>query len=54
MERDYQLQRRVELDQLTGAVVRRGRDLGVATPAFDILYAILRIRALAFDGIPSN
>lgn len=51
MERDYQLQRRVELDQLTGAVVRCGRELGVPTPGFDMLYAILRIRALAFGGL---
>jgi ketopantoate reductase len=41
----------VELDQLTGAVVRRGRELGVPTPGFDMLYAILRIRALAFGGL---
>jgi len=51
MERDYQLKRRVELDQLTGAVVRRARDLGVPTPAFDTLYAVLRVRALAFGGL---
>jgi 2-dehydropantoate 2-reductase len=51
MERDYSLQRRVELEQLTGTVVRRGHELGVPTPVYDTLYAILRIRALAFGGL---
>ena len=51
MERDYQLQRRVELEQLTGTVVRCARDAGVPTPGFDVLYAILRVRALMFGGV---
>jgi 2-dehydropantoate 2-reductase len=51
MQRDYEHQRRVELDQLTGAVVRRGQALGVPTPAFAALYAVLRVRALAFGGV---
>jgi 2-dehydropantoate 2-reductase len=51
MQRDFENQRRAELEQLTGAVVRRGRALGVPTPAFDALYAVLHVRALAFGGL---
>jgi 2-dehydropantoate 2-reductase len=51
MQRDFEHQRRVELEQLTGAVVRRGQALGVPTPAFAALYAVLRVRALAFGGV---
>jgi 2-dehydropantoate 2-reductase len=51
MQRDFEARRRTELDQLAGAVVRRGRALGVPTPAFDALYATLRVRALAFGGV---
>ncbi|MCC6629474.1 MAG: 2-dehydropantoate 2-reductase [Chloroflexi bacterium] len=51
MQRDFEARRRTELDQLTGAVVRRGRALGVPTPAFIALYAVLRVRALAFGGV---
>lgn len=48
---DYERQNRVELDYLTGSVVRRGRALGLATPQFDALYAVLKVRARAFGGI---
>jgi ketopantoate reductase len=41
----------VELEQLTGTVVRCARDAGVPTPGFDVLYAILRVRALMFGGV---
>lgn len=51
MQRDYERRSRVELDQLTGSVVRRGRDLGVPTPASDAVYAILKVRALSFGGL---
>jgi 2-dehydropantoate 2-reductase len=51
MQRDFEARRRTELDQLTGAVVRRGQSLGVPTPAFTALYAALRVRALAFGGV---
>jgi 2-dehydropantoate 2-reductase len=51
MQRDYAAQRRVELEYITGTVVRRARQLGVATPAFDALYAILKVRARTFGGI---
>lgn len=48
---DYERQNRVELEYLTGTVVRRGRALGVPTPGFDVLYAVLKVRALAFGGL---
>ncbi len=51
MQRDYAAQRRVELEYITGTVVRRARQLGVPTPAFDALYAILKVRARTFGGI---
>jgi 2-dehydropantoate 2-reductase len=51
MQRDYERQRRVELDQLAGAVVRRGRAADVPTPAFATLYAVLKVRALEFGGL---
>jgi 2-dehydropantoate 2-reductase len=51
MQRDYDAQRRVELEHLAGTVVRRGLAVGVPTPAFDVIYAVLRIRALSFGGV---
>jgi 2-dehydropantoate 2-reductase len=51
MARDFELRRRVELEQLTGTLLRRGRARGVPTPAFDVLYAVLKVRALGFGGI---
>lgn len=51
MQRDYDGQRRVELEHLAGSVVRRGQAVGVPTPTFDPVYAILRIRALSFGGV---
>lgn len=51
MSIDYERGARVELDQLTGAVVRRGDALGVPTPTFDILYGVLKVRALASGGL---
>jgi ketopantoate reductase len=41
----------VELEDLTGAVVRLGRRLGIPTPVYDTLYAVLRVRAMAFGGL---
>jgi 2-dehydropantoate 2-reductase len=52
MAHDFINQRRVELDQATGSVVRRARALGVPTPAFDALYTALKVRALAYGGLP--
>jgi len=43
---DFERGHRTELDLLTGALVRYGRDLGVPTPAFAALYAVLKVRAL--------
>lgn len=51
MQRDYEARRRVELEHLAGTVVRRGRATGVPTPTFDIMYAVLRTRALSFGGV---
>jgi len=49
MQRDFAAGKRVELESLTGSVVRRGRQVGVPTPIFGAVYAILRARAL-HDG----
>lgn len=51
MSIDYERGNRVELEQLTGAVVRRGAALGVPTPTFDVLYGVLKVRALASGGL---
>ncbi|HET8626491.1 MAG TPA: ketopantoate reductase family protein, partial [Thermomicrobiales bacterium] len=51
---DYERGRRVELEELTGAVVRLGRALGVPTPTYDTLYAVLKVRALAAAGRPAQ
>lgn len=51
MQRDYERRGRVELEELTGAVVRLGARVGVPTPTFDAIYRILRVRALAFGGL---
>jgi 2-dehydropantoate 2-reductase len=51
LQRDFAAQRRVELDYITGTVVRRARQLGVATPGFDALYAVLKTRAIGFGGL---
>ena len=55
MAKDFTDQRRVELEGLTGAVVRMAREFDVPTPTNDFLYAILkpsaaRIEALALDS----
>lgn len=52
MQRDFAAGRRVELEALTGAVVRRAGRLGVPVPSFDALYAVLKVRARTFGGIP--
>jgi 2-dehydropantoate 2-reductase len=51
MQRDYDGQRRVELEHLAGTVIRRGKAAGVPTPTFDVVYAVLRTRALSFGGV---
>lgn len=52
MQRDFANQRRVELEALTGAVVRRAGSLGVPVPSFEALYAVLNVRARTFGGLP--
>jgi 2-dehydropantoate 2-reductase len=51
MQLDYERCRRVELEDITGAVVRLGRRLGVPTPAYEVLYAVLKVRAAEFGGL---
>jgi 2-dehydropantoate 2-reductase len=51
MQRDYDGKRRVELEHLAGTVIRRGKAVNVPTPTFDIVYAVLRTRALSFGGV---
>jgi ketopantoate reductase len=51
MQLDYERRRRVELEDLTGSVVRLGRRLRVPTPAYDVLYGVLKVRAAAFGGL---
>jgi ketopantoate reductase len=41
----------VELEALTGSVVRRGRQHGVETPCFEACYAVLKVRATTFGGL---
>ncbi len=51
MQRDYDAQRRVELEHLAGTVIRRGKSVGVPTPLFEVVYAILRTRAVTYGGL---
>lgn len=51
MQLDYERERRVELEQITGSMVRMGARYGVPTPHFDALYVPLKVRALAFRGV---
>jgi 2-dehydropantoate 2-reductase len=50
MARDFGLRRRVELEQLTGTLVRRARAHGVPVPTFDALYTVLKVRSAAFEA----
>jgi 2-dehydropantoate 2-reductase len=43
MQRDLERGSRLEIEALNGAVVRLGRDLGIATPANQAIYAALRL-----------
>jgi 2-dehydropantoate 2-reductase len=51
MQRDFAAGKRVEVETLTGSVVRRGRAKGVPTPVFSTIYGILRAKALASGGV---
>jgi 2-dehydropantoate 2-reductase len=44
MARDFERGRRTELDALTGAIVRLGREAGVPTPCCEVIYALLKAR----------
>ena len=48
---DFAHQRRVELDYLTGAVIRHAQASGVPTPTLQTLYLTLKARAQAFGGL---
>jgi 2-dehydropantoate 2-reductase len=52
MQLDFEHRRRGELDEITGAVVRLGRRLGVPTPTYDVLYGVLAVRAGMFVSPP--
>jgi ketopantoate reductase len=52
MQLDYERRPGVELEDITGAVVRLGRRLGAPTPTCDVAYAVLKIRVAAFGGLP--
>ena len=45
LAKDFAEGRPVELEGLTGTVIRMGREYGVATPVNDALYAVLKPRA---------
>ena len=51
MQRDFDAERRVELEHLAGSVVRRARAAGVPVPNFETVYALLRTKALSFGGV---
>ena len=51
MAKDFTEQRRVELEGLTGTVVRMGRELNVPTPTNDFLYAILKPGATRIEAL---
>lgn len=44
MQVDFERGRRVELEELTGAVVRQGKKTGTPTPTFEALYSVLKVR----------
>jgi 2-dehydropantoate 2-reductase len=44
MNRDFRAGRRTELEWLTGALVRVGRDKGAPAPAHEALYGVLQLR----------
>ena len=50
LAKDFAEGRPVELEGLTGTVIRMGRNLGVETPVNDALYAVLKPRANRIDA----
>ena len=53
MAKDFTDQRPVELEGLTGTVVRMARELDIPTPANDFLYAILKPGADRIEAMHS-
>ena len=49
MQRDLENGRRIELEALSGTVVRYGRAAGVPTPAHSFIYAALKPAAVAAE-----
>ncbi len=54
MAKDFTDQRPVELEGLTGTVVRMARELEVPTPTNDFLYAILKPMAVRIDAMSKS
>ena len=54
MAKDFTDQRPVELEGLTGTVVRMGRELSIATPINDFLYAILKPMAARIESLHNS
>lgn len=50
LAKDFMAGNRVELDGLTGAAVRLGRELGVPTPVNSTLYALLKPSAMKIEA----
>ncbi len=50
LTKDFQAGGPVELEGLTGTIVRMGHELGVPTPINDTLYAVLKPWALRLEG----
>ena len=51
---DLEAGRPMEIDPIIGAVAEIGRMVGVATPTVDMVYALVRMRALQAGCYPDN
>ena len=51
LAKDFTENKPVELEGLTGTVVRMGKELGLPTPINDALYAVLKPAALRIDAL---
>ena len=54
LAKDFTENRPVELEGMTGTVVRLGKEAGVATPVNDALYAILKPAAARIEARTGN
>ena len=50
LAKDFSEGRLVELEGITGTLVRLGRETGTPTPVNDVLYAILKLWALRIEA----